>query len=183
MIETIGGMTAVVIRTEEAEEIGAIVIVIRGLSMKRKRSSKLAEGQQEVIEVTTEVTPEVLPEAVNWSVAAAMILHPLLKKLNEIFRPEVEPMYGGAKKRIVAHRGALSHMAEVDMTMILMMILLERKIRDVRHPSKLNWQFVDMQQEIAVETTRHLMSRARLNPDGNQNAESHWENKHSRPWE
>ena len=171
-IKTEEGMITVVIRTEEAEETGAIVIVIRGLSTKRRRSSKLAEDQQEVIEVTTEVTPEVLPEAVNWSVAAVIILHPP-KKLNEIFRPEVEPMYDDAKKRIVAHRGAPSHMAEVDMTMILMMILLKRGIRDVRHPSKLNWQFVDMQQEIAVETTHHPMSRARLNPDENQNAESH----------
>ena len=56
MIETIEETTAVVIRTEEAEGIGVIeiVIVIRGLFMKRKRSSKLAEDQQEMIEVMTE---------------------------------------------------------------------------------------------------------------------------------
>ena len=60
MIETTGGLTAVVIKTEEAEEIGAIAMT--GLSMKRKRSSKLAEDQQKVIEVTTEVILEVLPE-------------------------------------------------------------------------------------------------------------------------
>ena len=65
MIETIEETTAVVIRTEEAEGIDVIEIVIRGLSMKRKRSLKLAEDQQEMIEVMTEVTLEVLPEVVN----------------------------------------------------------------------------------------------------------------------
>ena len=45
---------------EEAEEIGAIGIAIRALSMKRKRLSKLAEDQQGVIEVTTKVDPEVV---------------------------------------------------------------------------------------------------------------------------
>ena len=65
MIETIEETTAAVIRTEEAEGIGAIEIVIRRLSMKRKRSSKLAEDQQKPIEVMTEATLEVLPEAVN----------------------------------------------------------------------------------------------------------------------
>ncbi len=65
MIETTEEMTAVVIRTEVVEEIAAIAIAIRGLFMKRRRSSKLAEDQQRVIEVTTEVTPEVLPGVVN----------------------------------------------------------------------------------------------------------------------
>lgn len=37
MIETTEETTAVVIRTEEAEGIGAIEIVIQGLSTKRKR--------------------------------------------------------------------------------------------------------------------------------------------------
>ena len=65
MIEMTDVMTAVVIRTEEAEGIGAIAIAIRALSMKRKRSSKLAEDLQKAIEVTTEVILEVLPEVVN----------------------------------------------------------------------------------------------------------------------
>ena len=70
MIETTEGMTVVVTRTEEAEGIvgataNVIMIVIRGLSMKRKRLSKLAEDQRGVIEATTEVTPGVLPEVVN----------------------------------------------------------------------------------------------------------------------
>ncbi len=56
-------MTAVVIRTEVVEEIAAIAI--QGLFMKRRRSSKLAEDQQRVIEVTTEGILEVLPEVVN----------------------------------------------------------------------------------------------------------------------
>lgn len=63
MTETTEEMTAVVIRTEEAEEIGAIAI--RGLSMRRKRSSKLAEDQQKAIEAMTEVTPEAVQEVVN----------------------------------------------------------------------------------------------------------------------
>ena len=45
--------------------IGAIATAIRELSMKRKRSSKLAENPQEVIGVTTEVTSEVVPGVVN----------------------------------------------------------------------------------------------------------------------
>ena len=63
MIETTEEMTAVVIKTEEVEGIAAIAI--KGLFMKRRRSSKLAEDQRRVIEVTTEVIPEVLPEVVN----------------------------------------------------------------------------------------------------------------------
>lgn len=143
MTETIEGTTAVVIGTEEAERIGVIAIVIRGLSMKRKRSSKLAEDQQEVIEVMTEVTLEVLPEVVNSSVDVVMILHPL-KRWNEIFHPEVEPMFDDAKKRIVAHRGVLSHMVEVDMMMILMMTVLEREMGDVGHPPQYDRHSVDM---------------------------------------
>ena len=71
MIEMIEGMIVVVIGTgigigiEEAEGIGAIGIAIRVLYMKRKRSSKLAEDQQGVIEVTTEVILEVVPGVVN----------------------------------------------------------------------------------------------------------------------
>ena len=67
-----------------------------------------------------------------------MILLPL-KKLNGIFHPEVEPMFDDAKKRIVAHRGVPSHTAEVDMTMILMMIVLESRIGDVGRPSRYSW--------------------------------------------
>ena len=65
MTETTEKMTAVVTRTEEAEEIAATAIAIRGLSMRRKRSSKLAEDQQKVIEAMTEVTPEAVQEVVN----------------------------------------------------------------------------------------------------------------------
>ena len=65
MTEMIDGMTAVVTRTGEAEGIGAIATAIRGPFMKRKRSSKLAEDQQEVIEVMTEVTQEGLLKVVN----------------------------------------------------------------------------------------------------------------------
>ena len=72
-----------------------------------------------------------------------MILHPP-KKLNEIFHLEVEPMFDDAKKRIVAHRGVLSHTVEVDMTMILMMIVLERGTRDVSHTSQYDWHSIDM---------------------------------------
>lgn len=75
-----------------------------------------------------------------------MILH-LPKKLNETFHLEVEPTFDDAKKRIVAHRGVLSHtvdMVEVDMTMILMMIVLERGTQDVSRPSQYNWHFIDM---------------------------------------
>ena len=129
------GTTAVVIEIEEAEGIGAIATAIRDLFMKRKRSSKLAEDQQEGIEVTTEVTPEVPPGVVNWSVDVVMILLPP-KKLNEIFRPVVEPMFDDGKKKIVAHRAALGLTGEVGMTMTmtLTMIHRERGIRDVRHP-------------------------------------------------
>lgn len=151
MIETTEGKTAVVIRTEEVGEIGAIAIVIQGLSMRRKRSSKLAEDQQKAIEVMTEVTPEatseVIPEAtpeatpealleaVNWSADVVMNLL-RQKKLNVISRPVVELMFDDAKKRIVAHRGVLSRTVEVDMTMIPMMIVLGRRKRDVGHSSK-----------------------------------------------
>ena len=65
MTEMTEGTTAVVIENEEAGEIGAIAIVIREPSMKKKRPSKLTEDQQEKIEVTEEVTPEVLLEVVN----------------------------------------------------------------------------------------------------------------------
>ena len=65
MIETTEGMTAVVTETEEVEGIGVIATAVRDPSMKRKRSSKLAEDQHEAIEVTTEVTSKALPEAVN----------------------------------------------------------------------------------------------------------------------
>ena len=67
------------------------------------------------------------------------------KKLNEIFRPAAEPMFDDEKKRIVTHRAVLSHMAEVDMTMILMMMVLVRGIRDVGHTFNHIWQSVDMQ--------------------------------------
>ncbi len=63
-----------------------------------------------------------------------MILLPPLKKLNEIFHPEVEPMFDDAEKKIVVHRGVLSHTVQVDMMMILMMIVLERGIGNVGHP-------------------------------------------------
>ena len=64
-----------------------------------------------------------------------MILLPP-KKLNEIFRPAVEPMFDDGKKKIVAHRAVLGLTAEVGttMTMTLTMIYRERGIRDVRHP-------------------------------------------------
>lgn len=58
------------------------------------------------------------------------------KKLNETFRPAVEPMFDDGKKRIAAHRAVLSLTAEVDMTtirMIRMMIFLGRGTRDVGH--------------------------------------------------
>ena len=105
-----------------------------------------------------------------------MILHPP-KKLNEIFHLEVEPMFDDVKKKIVAHRGVLSHTVdtvevEVDTTMILMTIVLERRTRDVSRPLQYNWHSIDMQQEIAVETTHRPASQARLNHDGNQNVES-----------
>ncbi len=131
-----GGTTAVVIGTgiEEAEGIGVIVIVIatKGLSTRRKRSSKLAEDQRKVIEVTTGVIREVLPGVVSWSVDVVMIL-PRPKKLNAISRPAEEPMFDDGKKRIVAHLAVLDHTVAVDMTMILMMIFLERGKRDVSH--------------------------------------------------
>ena len=111
-----------------------------------------------------------------------MILLPPPKKSNEIFHPEVEPMFDDVKRRIVAHRGVPSHTVEADMTMILMMIVLERGIRDVGHCSSSHiWQSTDKEQAIAVGTTHHPVSQARLNPAGNRNAESHWENKHSQP--
>lgn len=90
-------------------------------------------------------------------------------------------MLSDAKRRTVAHRGVLSHTVEVDMTMILMMIVLGRGIGDVGHPFKHEQKHTNMQQEIVVGTTHHPVSQARLSPDGNQNAESHWENKHSQP--
>ena len=60
------------------------------------------------------------------------------KKLNEIFHPEVEPMFDDAKKRTVAHHVVLSHTVGEDMTMILMMIVPERRTRDVGQPSRYN---------------------------------------------
>ena len=68
-----------------------------------------------------------------------------MKKLNEISLLEVELMFDDEEKRIVAHRGVLSHMVEANMTMILMMIVLARGTRDVGLSSKYNWQFIDMQ--------------------------------------
>lgn len=65
MIEMTEGTTAVVIETEEVEGIAATATAIRVPSTKRKRSSKLAEDQERVIEVTTGVTLEVLLEVVN----------------------------------------------------------------------------------------------------------------------
>ena len=56
------GMTVV---TEETKGIDAIVIAIKGQSMKRKKSLKLAEGQPKVIEMMIEVILEVPPEVVN----------------------------------------------------------------------------------------------------------------------
>ena len=61
MIEMTDGMTVVT----ETKGIDAIVIAIRGQSMKRKKSLKLAEGLPKVIEVTIEVIPEVPLEVVN----------------------------------------------------------------------------------------------------------------------
>ena len=49
----------------ETKGIDAIVIAIRGQSMKRKKSLKLAEGQPKVIEMMIEVILEVPPEVVN----------------------------------------------------------------------------------------------------------------------
>ena len=72
-----------------------------------------------------------------------------LKKLNEIFRPAVEPMFDDGKKKIVAHRAVPSPMAEVDMTtirMIRMMIFLGRGIRNVGH---------------TLNTTRNLLTCSR----------------------
>lgn len=60
MIEMTERNTAVV-----KERSGEIATAIRGPSMKRKKSSKLAEDRLKAIEVMTEVTQEVLPEAVN----------------------------------------------------------------------------------------------------------------------
>ena len=65
IVVVIGIGIGIGIGIEEAEGIGAIGIVIRVLYMKRKRSSKLAEDQQRVIEVTTEVILEVVPGVVN----------------------------------------------------------------------------------------------------------------------
>ena len=62
MTEMTDGMIVV---TEETKGIDAIVIAIKGQSMKRKKSSKLAEGQPKVIETMTEVILEVPPEVVN----------------------------------------------------------------------------------------------------------------------
>ena len=104
------------------------------------------------------------------------------RKLNETFRPVAEHMFDDAKKKIVAHPAVLGLTAEVDMTMIPMipmMIFLERGTGDVSHIVINNQQRIDMQQEIAVETIHRLVTQARQNPDGNQNAENLWENKHS----
>ena len=60
MIEMTERSTAVV-----KEGIAEIATAIRDPSMKRKKSSKLAEDRPEAIEVMTKVTQEVLPEAVN----------------------------------------------------------------------------------------------------------------------
>ena len=61
MIEMTDGMTVVT----ETKGTDAIVIAIRGQSMKRKKSSKLAEGQPKVIETMIEVILEVPLEVVN----------------------------------------------------------------------------------------------------------------------
>ena len=82
-------------------------------------------------------------------------------------------MFDDAETRIVAHRGVRDHTVEVDTMMILMMILLEEGIRDVSHSSRYSWQSVNTEQEITVETTHPPVSRARLSPDENQNAENH----------
>ena len=82
-------------------------------------------------------------------------------------------MFDDAKKRIVAPRGARDHTVEVDTMMILMTIPLEEGIGDVSHSSRYTWQSIDTEQEITVETTHPPVSRARLNPDENQNAGSH----------
>ena len=63
-----------------------------------------------------------------------MILLLLLpRKLNEISRLAVEPMFDDERRRIAHHHAVLNHMAEVDMTMIHMMIFLERGTGDVSH--------------------------------------------------
>ena len=62
-----------------------------------------------------------------------MILLLLLpRKLNEISRLAVEPMFDAEKRRIAVHHAVLNHM-EVDMTMIHMMTFLESETRDVSH--------------------------------------------------
>ena len=55
----------------------------------------------------------------------------LPRKLNEISRLAVEPMFDDEKRKIAVHRAVQNHMVEANMTMILMMTFLEREIREV----------------------------------------------------